>query len=89
MPEVPIRSQGASRLLDPKVLARIGNVELLSRVVVEGVPERQTVHDREEDDGDGVGPVVATTEEREESQRPYARAPAGQDGCAAGAPSTS
>jgi uncharacterized protein (DUF58 family) len=36
LPEVPIRSQGASRLLDPKVLARIGNVELLSRVVVEG-----------------------------------------------------
>jgi uncharacterized protein (DUF58 family) len=36
MPEVPTRSPGVSRFLDPKVLARIGNVELLSRVVVEG-----------------------------------------------------
>jgi uncharacterized protein (DUF58 family) len=36
VPEVPTRSPGASRFLDPKVLARIGNVELLSRVVVEG-----------------------------------------------------
>ena len=36
MPETPVRGQGTSRFLDPKVLARIGNVELLSRVVVEG-----------------------------------------------------
>jgi uncharacterized protein (DUF58 family) len=36
MPEAPVRSEGSSRLLDPKVLARIGNLELLSRVVVEG-----------------------------------------------------
>jgi len=36
MPDAPVRSQGSSRFLEPKVLARIGNVELLSRVVVEG-----------------------------------------------------
>ncbi len=36
MPDAPVRSQGQSRFLDPKALARIGNVELLSRVVVEG-----------------------------------------------------
>lgn len=36
MPEAPVRSEGSSRFLDPKVLARIGNIELLSRVVVEG-----------------------------------------------------
>jgi uncharacterized protein (DUF58 family) len=36
MPEARVRSEGSSRLLDPKVLARIGNLELLSRVVVEG-----------------------------------------------------
>ena len=36
MPDAPVRSQGASRFLDPQTLARIGNVELLSRVVVEG-----------------------------------------------------
>jgi uncharacterized protein (DUF58 family) len=36
VPEAPVRGQGTSRFLDPKVLARLGNVELLSRVVVEG-----------------------------------------------------
>jgi uncharacterized protein (DUF58 family) len=36
IPDTPVRSQGTSRFLDPRVLARIGNLELLSRVVVEG-----------------------------------------------------
>src|ERR671910_2353338 len=36
MPEVPARREGTSRFLDPAVLARIGNLELLSRTVVEG-----------------------------------------------------
>jgi len=36
MPDAPVRGEGSSRFLDPKALARIGNVELLSRVVVEG-----------------------------------------------------
>ena len=33
---MPARPQPASRFLDPKVLARIGNLELLARDVVEG-----------------------------------------------------